>query len=51
MKAFPKFTSRNTAFHWGNRGLEQSSAAPKMSGFRGGRHRLFALRLAWAVFE
>ena len=50
MKAFPKFTSRNTGFHWGKRGLKERSAASKVSGFRGGRPGLCAAWRLWAVF-
>jgi hypothetical protein len=43
MKTFPKFTSRNTEFHWGKRGLKKLSAASKVSGFifKGGYFVLF----------
>jgi hypothetical protein len=43
MKSFTNFTSRNTEFHWGKRGLEEPSVAPKVSGFifKGGYFVLF----------
>jgi len=48
MKAFPKFNSRNTEFHWGKRGLKKLSAASKVSGFRGARPGQRAFQLSAA---
>jgi hypothetical protein len=50
MKAFPKFTSRNTESHWGKRGMKELSAASKVSGFRGARPSPCAAWRLWSFF-